>query len=317
MSHVDTYRLDRRFVYWVEGLSDTQFVYLLLAPVFTLISVLAFWPLIRTVDMSLHADSIFQAAQLGEFVWFQNYVDLFTGDLSTLLPQPFFDPSRPFKSSLIVTILFTVVSVSIEAVLGVGQAIFLDRTFRGRRWARLIILLPWAVPIAIHGMIFFLLFSPGIGFATDLLNSFGLVSKAPLSNSVDALWIIIIADIWKTTPFITLIVLAGMQTIDRDLYRVAEVAGASRWQQFRAITVPLIVPALLVALLFRSIQALKVFGIIQIMAGCNTVPSLSCMVVSTFQQRFYGTSSTIAVFTAVVVALFALVYLLRFREESV
>lgn len=315
--HVDErYRLDRRLVYWIEGLSDAQFAHLLLVPTFSLLLVIAFWPLVRTFEMSLHADSIVQAAALGEFTGIDNYVGLFTGDLETLLPRPFFDLEQPFKSSLIVTVIFTVVSVFIEAILGVAQAIFLDRTFRGRRWVRLVILLPWAVPIAIHGMMFFLLFSPGIGFAVQPLHELGLVSSAPLSSSTDSLLLIIIADIWKTVPFITLIVLAGMQTIDRDLYRVAEVSGASTWQRFRQITVPLVLPALLVALLFRSIQALKVYGIIEIMAGCNTVPSLSCMVVSTFRQRFYGTSSTIAIFTAVTVAVFVSVYLYRFREES-
>lgn len=316
MSVNDSYRLDRRFVYWIEGLSDTQFAWALLVPTFSLLSVIAFWPLVRTVEMSLHADSIVQAAAQGEFVGIQNYIDLFTGDLETLLPQPFFNLDRPFQSSLIVTVVFTVVSVGIEAILGVAQAIFLDRTFRGRRWIRLIILLPWAVPIAIHGMIFFLLFSPGIGFAVEPLHQLGLISSAPLASSTDSLLLIIIADIWKTVPFITLIVLAGMQTIDRDLYRVAEVSGASKWQQFRRITMPLILPALLVALLFRSIQALKVYGIIEVMAGCTTVPSLTCMVVGTFQSRFYGTSATIAIFTAVTVAIFVSIYLYRFREES-
>lgn len=316
MSIKQSYRLDRRFLYWVEGLSDTQFVYLLLTPTSIILAVLAFWPLVRTLEMSLHADSIVQAGSLGEFVGIQNYIQLFTGDLSTLLPAPFIDLQRPFQSSLLVTLTFTIVSVFIEAILGVAQAIFLDRTFRGRRWIRLILLLPWAVPIAIHGMMFFLLFSPGIGFGVEPLHNLGLMSSAPLSNTKDSLLIIILADVWKTTSFVTLIVLAGIQTIDRDLYNVAKVSGATKWQQFKEITFPLILPAVLVALLFRSIQALKVYGIIQIMAGCNTVPSLSCMVVGTFHQRFYGTSATIAVFTALVVAAFVSIYLYKFREES-
>lgn len=316
MSSQESYRLDRRFLYWVERLSDTQFVYLLLTPTSILLAILAFWPLLRTIEMSFYADSIIQAGALGDFVGIQNYIDLFTGDLSTLLPAPFIDLNRPLQSSLIVTLVFTIVSVFIEAVLGVVQALFLDRTFRGRRWARLIVLLPWAVPIAIHGMMFYLLFSPGIGFGVEPLHNMGLISSAPLSNTKDSLLIIILADIWKTTSFVTLIVLAGIQTIDRDLYNVAKVSGASKWQQFKEITFPLILPAVLVALLFRSIQALKVYGIIEIMAGCNTVPSLSCMVVGTFRQRFYGTSATIAVFTAVVVAIFVSIYLYRFREES-
>lgn len=317
MDKIETYRIDRRFLYWVERLSDEQFVALLLTPTAILLAAIAFYPLLRTINMSMHADSLFEQAALGEFVFLQNYIDIFTGDLQTMMPRPFFDLSSPLQSALIVTIVFTVVSVVCEAILGVTMAIFLNETFRGRGVIRTIILLPWAVPIAVHGMIFYLLFTPGVGFAADWLNQLGLVSSAPLASSGDALLLIITADIWKTTPFIALIVLAGLQTIDRDLYRVGKVAGASRWQRFREITVPLLMPALLVALLFRTIQALKVYGIIEIMAGCNTVPSLSCMVVSTFQQRFWGTSSTLAVFTALVVGVFVSIYLLWFREEGI
>ena len=316
MSSQESYRLDRRFLYWVEGLTDTQFAYMLLAPIGIILGLLAFWPLIRTLEMSLYADSIVLPGELGNFVGLENYIELLTGDLSTLLPAPFLDPNRLLESSLIVTLVFTVVSVFIEALLGLLQALYLDRSFRGRRWVRLIILLPWAVPIAIHGMMFYLLFSPGIGFGVEWLQYLGLVSSAPLADTANSLLIIILADIWKTTPFVTLIILAGIQTIDRDYYNVAKVAGASKWQQFKEITFPLILPSILVALLFRSIQALKVYGIVEIMSGCNTVPTLSCMVVGTFRERFYGTSATIAVFTAVVVAIFVSIYLYRFREES-
>lgn len=317
MDDVESYRVDRRFLYWVERLSDEQFVALLLTPTTLLLAAIAFYPLLRTIHMSMHADSLFEQAALGEFAFLQNYVAIFTGDIETMMPRPFFDLSAPLHSAVIVTILFTVVSVFFEAILGVAMAIFLNETFRGRRMVRTVILLPWAVPIAVHGMMFYLLFTPGVGFATEPLNQLGLISSAPLASSRDALILIITADIWKSTPFITLIVLAGLQTIDRDLYRVGKVAGASKWQRFREITVPLIMPALLVALLFRTIQALKVYGIIEIMAGCNTVPSLSCMVVATFQQRFWGTSSTIAVFTALIVGVFVSIYLFRFRKESI
>ena len=310
-------RAAKRPLYWIETLNDTQFVYLLLIPTFVVLSVFAFWPLVETFVMSLHENNIWGAADIGEFVGLQNYIDLFTGKEQVFLSQPLLDLSTPFQSALIVTFVFTVVSVVIEAILGIAWALVLDRSFRGRRWVRLAVLLPWGVPVAIHGMMFFLLFSPGIGLLVEPLHQFGLISQAPLSIPSEALWLAIVADIWKTTPFVALITLAAMQSIDRDLYDVAKVNGASKWQQFKFITYPLILPALLVALLFRTIQALKVYGIVEIMAGCNTVPTLSCMVVSTFQSRYYGTSATIAIVTALIVGVFVSGYIFQFRKEGI
>lgn len=309
-------RAPKKVLYWIETLTDTQFVYLLLAPTFVILSVFAFWPLVRTFFISLHENNIWGAADIGGFVGLQNYIDLFTGREKVFLSQPLIDLSTPYQSALIVTFIFTIVSVVVEAFLGIVWALVLDRSFRGRRWVRLAVLLPWGVPVAIHGMMFFLLFSPGIGFLVDPLHQLGLISQAPLAAPSEALWLAIIADVWKTTPFVALITLAAMQSIDRDLYDVAKVNGASKWQQFRLITYPLILPALLVALLFRTIQALKVYGIVEIMAGCNTVPTLSCMVVRTFQSRYYGTSATIAIVTAMIVGVFVSGYIVQFRKRG-
>lgn len=309
-------RAAKRPLYWVETLSDTQFVYLLLVPTFVVITVFAFWPLVSTFFISLHENHIWGAADIGGFIGLQNYIDLLTGREKVFLSHPLFDLDTPFQSALIVTFLFTIISVVIEALLGIAWALVLDRSFRGRRWVRLAVLLPWGVPVAIHGMMFFLLFSPGVGLLVEPLNQLGLISQAPLAAPSEALWLTILADIWKTTPFVALITLAAMQSIDRDLYDVAKVNGASKWQQFKLITYPLILPALLVALLFRTIQALKVYGIVEIMAGCNTVPTLSCMVVSTFQSRYYGTSATVAIVTAMIVGVFVSGYIIQFRKRG-
>jgi multiple sugar transport system permease protein len=183
------------------------------------------------------------------------------------------------------------------------------------------IIIPWAVPIVIQGMIFFLLFQPNIGFLIGtaenptFLNSLG-ISTTPLRNTVDSLTLIIVADVWKTTAFMALLILAGMQSIDRSLYDVAKVAGASPWQQFKMITFPLILPTILVAMLFRTIAAMRVYGIIETMAGCSTVPSLSCLVVTTFNSRLYGTSATVAFVTAAIIAVVVSVYIFKFADAE-
>jgi multiple sugar transport system permease protein len=273
--------------------------------------------------MSLSADALTGSARLGEFVGFQNYVQLLTGQMNVKFPAPFLPGGGTgfIQSALGVTLVFTAVSVLFETIIGFGQAFVLDQDFRGRRWVRVAIIIPWAVPIVIQGMIFFLMFQPNIGFLIGtaenptLLNALG-ISTTPLRNTVDSLTLIIVADVWKTTAFMALLILAGMQSIDRSLYDVAKVAGASPWQQFKMITFPLILPTILVAMLFRTIAAMRVYGIIETMAGCSTVPSLSCLVVTTFNSRLYGTSATVAFVTAAIIAVVVSVYIFKFADAE-
>ncbi|WP_158056424.1 carbohydrate ABC transporter permease [Halorussus halophilus] len=304
-------------VRWMENLSDTQFAYLLLTPVLLLLGIIAFWPLLSTFRMSLFADSITGSEPLGEFVGLQNYVALLTGQRDVVLVRPFFDPSAPFRSALTVTLIFTVASVFFETLIGFGQALVLDQDFRFRRWVRVAIIIPWAVPIVIQGMIFFLLFQPGIGFLVDWMQALGVFTATPLANPVDSMIIIIVADVWKTSAFMALIILAGLQSVDRSLYDVGKVAGATRWQQFRMITLPLVLPSVLVAMLFRTIGAMRVYGIIETVAGCSTVPSLSCLVVSTFRDsRMYGTSAAVAFITAALIGIVVSVYIVKYADTE-
>lgn len=311
----ERFRPDKRFLNWVERLSDTQFVYLMLTPIFLLLGVMAIWPIARTFQMSLHADLITSSTSLGSFIGPENYVRILSGEGNALLPRPFFDLSQPFTSALSVTLIFTIVAVVIETILGFGQALVLDKSFRGRRWVRVALVFPWTVPIVIQGLIFYLIFQPGIGFAVEPLQNLGLVTSAPLSDPQSALLVVILSDIWRNSAFMALLILAGLQSIDRDLYNVAKVTGASKLQQFRTITLPLVMPALLVALIFRTIGALKVFGSIETISNCSTVPSLSCLVISTWNSNRLASAATIATLTAVVVALVLLLYLAKMKTE--
>ncbi|MFC7156299.1 carbohydrate ABC transporter permease [Halomarina halobia] len=315
-------RSDRSGVYvsavrWIETLDETQFAYLLLTPVFLLLGLIAFWPLLSTFQMSLLADQVTGAQRLGEFVGFQNYVELFTGQKA--LVNPFFSLETPLQSALVVTLVFTVVSVFFETIIGFGQALVLDQDFRGRRWVRVAIILPWAVPIVIQGMIFYLMFQPGVGFAVEPLANLGLITSQPLNDLGSSLLLIIVADIWKTSAFMALLILAGLQSIDRSLYDVARVSGASRVQQFRFITLPLVLPTVVVAMLFRTIDAARVFGLIEASgAGCTTVPSLSCQVVTTFLTvGRYGTAAAIAFTTAALIGLLVAVNIYRLAKEGI
>jgi multiple sugar transport system permease protein len=303
---------------WMENLTETQFAYLLLTPVFVLLGAIALWPLLKTFEFSLFSDSLIGASRIGEFVGLQNYVELWTGQKDDILPgtTSFINFSAPFQSALIVTVVFTVVSVFFETIIGFAQALILDQDFRGRRWVRVAIIIPWAVPIVIQGMIFFLMFRSGVGFATAPLQDLGLIAQTqPLNDPASSLLIIIVADVWKTSAFMALLILAGLQSIDRGLYDVARVAGASRVQQFRLITLPLILPTIGVAMLFRTVAAMRVYGIIDTVSKCEVVPSLSCMVVATYQTR-YGTSGAIAFSTALIIGLFVSVIIYQQAKEG-
>ncbi|MFC6733266.1 carbohydrate ABC transporter permease [Haladaptatus sp. YSMS36] len=314
----------------MEGLSETQFAYLLLTPALLLLAVIALWPLLSTFRMSLFADNLTGSAQLGSFVGLQNYVELFTGQKSYALPAPFLPKLTGtfpyvtgwFTTALGATLVFTVVSVFFETIIGFGQALVLDQDFTGRRWVRVAIIIPWAVPVVIQGMIFYLLFQPNIGFLIGdaqqtILQQLGIFGKTPLANAGETMLIIIVADVWKTSAFMALLILAGLQSIDRNLYEVARVAGASKWQQFKLITLPLVLPTVLIAMLFRTIAAMRVYGIIDSVSSCQTVPSLSCMVVAGFSQRQIGTAATVAFVTAAIIGVAVSVYIAKFARSSV
>lgn len=306
---------------WMENLSEEAYAYLLLTPAMLVLSIIAFWPLLSTVRMSLFADQVFSQALIGEFVGLDNYVSVFTNE-NPLLPRPLIDFSGGtsiFQQALLVTVAFALISVVFETLIGWLMASLMAKDYSGRRWVRVAIILPWAIPIVIQGMIFFLLFRPGVGFLTGPLQALGVFSNVPLQNSGDSFIIVTIADVWKTSAFMGLLILAGRQSIDDSLYDVADVAGATMWQRFRYITLPLIFPALIIAMLFRTMQALRVYGVIEATgAGCTTVPSLSCMVIESMfgSTQAYATAATAAVITAGVIAVLVSVYLVALRRAG-
>jgi multiple sugar transport system permease protein len=305
---------------WTENLSEQAYAYLLLAPAFVVLLLFAFWPLASAVRMSFFADVI-TGGNLGEFVAVQNYVQLLTNN-NALAPAAFVDPSFQtpiLEQALFMTVLFAVLSVTGETLLGFLYAMLMKAEYKGRRLVRLLIILPWAIPIVIQGMIFFLLFRPGYGLLTEPLQQIGLFSSLPLNTTFDSFVIVTVADVWKTSAFMALLILAGLESVNQDLYEVADVMGASRWQRFRYITFPLVFPVLMVAMLFRTMGALRVYGIIEsTTAGCSTVPSMTCLVTQFMfgSSTLYGSAAAVSVLIAIVVGLFIMVYLLFIKRSN-
>jgi multiple sugar transport system permease protein len=307
-------RLDLRLANRIERLSDNTFAYLMLTPAFVLLGSMAVWPLFETFKVSLFANS--STAYVGAFVAVENYVEILTGQRDFMLTRPFFDLSKPFTSALPVTIIITVVSVLVASVVGVAQAVVLDKEFLGRDIARVLIILPWTFPVVIYGMVFFLFFQPGFGYGVDLFEIVGL-SGAPLADSVESTLVLTIAYAWRGAPFIALLVLAGIQSIDGSLYDVAAVMGASKWQQFRRITFPLALPSLLVGALFTTIAGMKMFGLVVTVTGsCGSVTTISCLVYLSFTQQRYGSAAALGFITAVIIGVMTIVYVVKLRDNT-
>jgi multiple sugar transport system permease protein len=311
-------RLLARPLNWLETRSEATFAYILLAPAFALLALIAFYPLVDTFRFSLLADQTTAADPFGSFAGLDNYAALLSGE--ALLPQQFLDPSFAtplLQQALFVTLAFAVISVLFETALGFGQALILDQDFYGRRWVRVAIIIPYAIPIVIQAMIFYLMFNPTIGFGTEFMQWLGVFGENPLANTTDSFIIVLVGDIWKTSAFMALLILAGLQSVDRQLFDVAKVSGASPWQRFKYITLPLVAPALLVAMLFRTMDAMRIYGLIDATAGCQTVPSMSCLVITALQEtRRWATGSAVAFLTAVVIGLVVIVYLFGLRDSE-
>lgn len=183
--------------------------------------------------------------------------------------------SGRFWESVQATLIFTVTSVGAEFVIGMAFALIMNDAFRARGLARAVILIPWVIPTVIAGQMWFFMFNVTPGFVNSVL---GIGDFNWLGQPGWAMFTIVFADVWKTAPFVALLLLAGMQVIDPVLYDAAKVDGASAWRRFWHVTLPLLKPAIMVALLFRTVDALRIFDLPQVMTqgafGTETVSVL-------------------------------------------
>jgi multiple sugar transport system permease protein len=226
----------------------------MLLPTIVLLGVVAVYPIARTLLLSFYKANLATAFS-EQFIGFDNY--------SRLLSD-----SR-FWQSLQNTAIFTFFSVSLELFLGLLSALLLHQNFKGRGAARAVAMLPWALPTAVMALAWSWIFNDSFGVLNDLLMRIGIIKEniAWLAEPGGAMIAMIIADVWKTTPFMMIIILAGLQTIPEEIYEAIRLDGASRWQEFRIITLPLLRPSLALALLFRAIAAFGIFDLVFILTG--------------------------------------------------
>jgi multiple sugar transport system permease protein len=276
---------------------DFRAAWLFNVPLVLLTAAFVLVPVAGTVLTSLYRDVTFLPEA---FVGAQNYLRLFS--------DPHFWQSARF------TFLFVLVSVVLELFLGLIFALLLNETMPGRGMLRVIVLVPWAIPIAVSARLWQLVYNYEFGLFNFLIQKTGL-SDSPvnwLGSSAGAFAAIVISDVWKTTPFVTIILLAGFSAMPRDLYRQAMVDGAHFLQRFLHVTLPLLRPVIAVALLFRTIDAIRIFDLIYVLTGGG--PGGTTTPLSLYSFRYYvsgdfGYGSAISLIVFLFAGLLAVCYI--------
>ncbi|MGB7292367.1 MAG: sugar ABC transporter permease [Thermodesulfobacteriota bacterium] len=268
-----------------------------LAPAILIMAGVIIYPLVYVIWLSLHRRLLI--FDISKFVGLDNFSFLLRDDR--------------FWNALYNTVYFTAVSVSLELILGLSIAILLNRTFTGRGLMRSVILIPWAIPTVVSAKIWEWMYNSDFGILNHLLG----VNINWLGSAFWAMNAAVFMEVWKTTPFVALLLMAGLQTIDGDLYKSARVDGASGWYIFRRITIPLLTPVILIVLIFRTLDAFRVFDAIYVLTGggpANTTETLSIYAYKVLFQTLqfgYGSTISIAIFFCVGVITILYVKLLR------
>jgi trehalose/maltose transport system permease protein len=273
------------------GNPERRTAYYMVLPALLIILVVAFFPILQAINLSLRQATV---AVTGPFVGLENYVEMFQ--------------NPDFLEGFMNTIIFTAGSVFFEFLIGLVIALAINRAFRGRGLVRAAVLVPWAFPTVISAVMWRLMFQDQIGIVNYAANTIGLISQPILSDRTLLLMGAILVDVWKTTPFVALLLLAGLQTIPGDVYEAARVDGANVWQRFFRITLPLLKPTILVAILFRTLDAYRVFDLFWALSN-RELESLSTFVyegVRISQLQFaQGNAASVFIFvTAFLIALF-------------
>ncbi|AFG34643.1 carbohydrate ABC transporter membrane protein 1, CUT1 family [Fervidobacterium pennivorans DSM 9078] len=281
---------------------ETVIAWWMVLPALLVISVIAFFPLFKTFY-----DSFFEFGLRPDiekkFVGFKNYIDLFHDDR--------------FLDALKTTIIFTVVSVALETVFGLLIAIIVNQPFKFRGAVRAAMLIPWAIPTAISSQMWKWMFNDQGGIVTKFLEKLNIIEPGfpILGSPKTALWAIIAVDVWKTTPFMALLILAGLQLIPEELYEAARIDGANLLQRFTKITLPMLSSTIAVALIFRTLDALRVFDVVFIMTrgsvGTETLAVYNRVLLMdrAFTGAWFGYGSALSVIIFLLISIFAIIYI--------
>ena len=280
-----------------QGLGERAMGRVFLAPSFAFMAVIALFPVFYAVGRSLYDIRGFRQ----EFTGLDNYLRVLS--------------DSGFYNAVWNTLVFTVASVSLEFVIGMVFALIMHQAFVGRGVTRAVILIPWVIPTAVAAQVWRYMFDRNPGFVNSVLGTDINWLRDPTWSMVG----VISADVWKTAPFVALLLLAGLQTIPRDYYEAAKVDGAGALQRFWNITLPLLRPAIVVALLFRTVDALRMFDFAYIFTGYSN----SLATLSVYAQRYLirdpdlGYANALSTVTFVIVMIVGLAFISRLGRHMV
>jgi len=279
--------------------SQRRLAYLLIAPAVILMLAVTAYPIVYAVWLSLQRYNLASPADT-KFIWFENYQTILT--------------DRYWWTAFVITLVITVISVAIEFALGMALALVMHRTIFGKGVVRTAILIPYGIVTVAASYSWYYAWTPGTGYLANLLPE----GSAPLTQQIPSLAIIILAEVWKTTPFMALLLLAGLALVPEDLLRAAQVDGAGPWKRLIKVTLPLIKPAILVALLFRTLDAFRIFDNIYVLTGgANETASVSILGYDNLFKAFnIGLGSAISVLVFLSVAVIAFIYIKLFGASA-
>lgn len=270
-----------------------------LAPAILVMAGVIIYPLVYVIWLSLHRRLLI--FDISKFVGLDNFGFLWRDDR--------------FWNAFYNTVYFTAVSVALELILGLSIAMLLNRSFKGKGLMRSIILIPWAIPTVVSAKMWEWMYNSDFGIINHLLG----ININWLGSAFWAMSAAIFMEVWKTTPFVALLLMAGLQTIDGDLYKSARVDGASGWFIFRRITIPLLMPVILIVLIFRTLDAFRVFDSIYVLTGggpANTTETLSIYGYKVlFQTLQFGYGSTISLVIFICVSIITILYVRLLRRR--
>jgi len=286
-----------------------------LTPMLAALFFVAAWPLLRTIYFSF-TDTTLTNLYTGKWVGFDNYLSfrqlssgrvIWRGTLADM----------SWWNAVWNTVRFTALSVSIEAVLGIGVALVLHKEFVGRGLVRAAILIPWAIPTIVSARMWGWMLNDQFGIINDILLNVGLIS-APIAwtaSTETAMTAVLIVDVWKTTPFMALLCLAGLQMIPKDIYEAAKIDGVHPLKVFFKITLPLMRPALMVAIIFRALDALRVFDLVYVLTpnskATKTMSVIARENLIDFDKFSYGAAQSTLLFAIIAVFVAAYVWIGR------
>ena len=275
-----------------------------LVPMITALFCVAAWPLLRTIWFSL-TDTSLNDLYGGKFIWFDNYLRLQTlPSGATRWRGLLADPD--WWNAVYNTVKFSIVSVTLETILGLIIALVLNAEFKGRGLVRAAILIPWAIPTIVSAKMWGWMLQQQYGIINDILLNLHLIKDkvAWTANADTAMLAVLMVDIWKTAPFMALLCLAGLQMVPRDIYEAAKIDGVHPIKVFWKLTLPLIRPALMVAVIFRMLDALRIFDLIYVltpnMKSTKTMSIISKENLFDFDKFAYGSAQSTLLFVILI-----------------